>query len=184
MTKRRYPLKAAEHIANDLAEALAPFCERICVAGSIRRRRSHVGDIEIVYVPKWTRDLLGAPMQSLADVAIEGIVAGGVLEPRPNKNGVPVWGSQNKLARHVESGIPVDLFSATQENWWNYLVCRTGPAESNVRIATAARQQGWQWNPYSEGFSHMTSSRTHAVTSEQEVFEFLKLPYQQPEDRE
>jgi hypothetical protein len=30
------------------------------------------------------------------------------------------------------TGIPVDLFAATEDNWWNYLVCRTGPADSNA----------------------------------------------------
>lgn len=37
-----------------------------------------------------------------------------------------MYGSKNKLMRHRASGIPVDLFSATTANWFNYLVCRTG----------------------------------------------------------
>jgi len=44
-------------------------------------------------------------------------------------------GPLNKLAVYVGSGIPVDLFATTEECWFNALVCRTGSAETNVKIA-------------------------------------------------
>ncbi|MGN6643580.1 MAG: hypothetical protein ACTHKU_11340, partial [Verrucomicrobiota bacterium] len=85
------------------------------------------------------------------------------------------------LMRHKETGLPVDLFAATPENWFNYLVCRTGPADSNTRICMAAQARGWKWNPYGVGFSR--GDEIQAVASEEEVFAFVGLPFEKPEGR-
>jgi len=92
-----------------------------------------------------------------------------------------MYGRKNKLMLHRATGLPVDLFAATEDNWWNYLVCRTGPADSNMRICTAAQSKGWKWNPYGAGFSR--DGKVVAMTSEQEVFAFVGLPYTNPEHR-
>lgn len=97
-----------------------------------------------------------------------------------------MWGAQNKLARHVASGVPIDFFTTTAANFWNYLVCRTGGARTNVAICNAAIKKGWKWNPYGEGFSRAAGlgREVHAVASEREVFEFVGLDYLEPGDRE
>jgi DNA polymerase/3'-5' exonuclease PolX len=118
---------------------------------------------------------------NLADETIAALEKSGTLERRKNVNGSEMYGPKNKLMRHRASGMPVDLFAATPENWWNYLVCRTGPADSNRRICMAAQDRGWEWNPYGAGFSR--DSETRAMESEAEVFAFVGLPYAQPEDR-
>lgn len=53
-------------IAESLKTAITPFCKRVEVAGSLRRKKSVVKDIEIVCVPKWETlpnpsDLFGTP---------------------------------------------------------------------------------------------------------------------------
>ena len=146
-------------VAQELCRELTPNSERIIVAGSLRRRKTEVGDVEILFVPKMGKiadllDLLGHPMVvNFAEAAIESLLLSGVLEKRRNANGVTAWGKANKLAVHQPSGIPVDLFTATLANWWNYLVCRTGGAENNVAICQGAIDRGWKWNPYGDGFS-------------------------------
>jgi hypothetical protein len=62
--------------------------------------------------------------------------------------GLKQHGPQNNLMRHVATGLPADLFATTEANWWNYLVCRTGPVVSNLWIALEAKARGWHWNPY------------------------------------
>ena len=49
--KSRHPLDLAEVTAAVLVKLLAPACERIEVAGSVRRGRLDVGDIELLAVP-------------------------------------------------------------------------------------------------------------------------------------
>ena len=41
-------LQEAQKFANQIVEHISPFCERIAVAGSIRRRKPIVRDVDIV----------------------------------------------------------------------------------------------------------------------------------------
>lgn len=129
--KPRYPREAALQVARELCRALKPVTERLIVAGSLRRRATTVGDVEILYIPRTEPrqiDLLTHGPASLADDVLYQLLADGTITRRLNKNGSATWGAANKLAVHTHSGIPVDLFETTEDAWWNYLVCRTGPA--------------------------------------------------------
>ena len=48
MSKTLRPLDEAERIACTIVADLLPFCQRIQVAGSVRRRKELVGDIGVV----------------------------------------------------------------------------------------------------------------------------------------
>lgn len=180
-------------VAEELVGALEPVTTRIAVAGSLRRGKAEVGDVELVFVPVCQdvpADLFGSTVsRDLAAARIDGLVEAGVLARRVGDAGGTSWGAKNKLAVHVESGIPVDLFATTEDCWWNYLVCRTGSAETNKRICMAAQAKGWKWNPYGPGFSRgvvrgiHAPTETVAVESEYQVFAFVGLPYLQPEKR-
>src|SRR5437667_1873324 len=187
----KVPREEALGITRELVSFLKPHCMRIIVAGSLRRRKEFASDIEILFIPRFVTepdpgDFLGATLLvNATERAInEGLLLRNILAIRPNKNGVAAWGEKNKLGLHPESGLAVDLFTATEENWFNYLVCRTGSAENNVRICNAAISRGWKWNPYGVGFSRPTSSPKLVdnvyIQSEREVFEFVRLPYLEP----
>jgi DNA polymerase/3'-5' exonuclease PolX len=186
--KEKWPLKSARELAVSMVALLEPVCLRIAIAGSVRRGKPEVGDIEIVYVPRLGAQPAGAELFSdertqcnLADARIAELERSGVLERRLNAKGRESFGELNKLMRHAASGMPVDLFATTELCWFNYLVCRTGGAENNIAICRAAQAMGWKWTPYGEGFSR--GHDRHAVQSEREVFEFVGLPYLEPEDR-
>jgi len=191
--KQKFPWVQAIEIALGLAKLLAPTCEKITVAGSLRRKKREVGDIELLYIPRLDEAKLPGEMfaqaeQNMADLAIEQLITAGVLAKRVNVKGREMFGAKNKLMRHVPSGIPVDLFAASYYNWFNYLVCRTGGAENNIAICNAAIARGWQWNPYGPGFSRASAGDEVAMDiqvmeSERDVFEFVGLPWLEPEDR-
>lgn len=191
MSKTKYPRERALAVAEQLLASLEPACLRIAIAGSLRRGKVEVGDVEIVFVPLTKAvpaDLFGGTvLRDQAEGHIERLVSGGLLVRRVGPAGGTSWGAKNKLAVDVVSGIPVDLFSTTEECWWNYLVCRTGSADTNRRIATAAQAKGWKWNPYGPGFSRRGEpwepQEVVSVESEQQVFEFVGLPYLPPERR-
>jgi DNA polymerase/3'-5' exonuclease PolX len=189
--KKRYPHADALAVANELIAALqygcGPACERIEIAGSIRRAKPMVGDIELIYIPRFERRQVAPELfprlADLADLALEKLLRDGILAKRPNKNGGTAWGRQNKLAVHVASGIPVDLFATEADCWFNYLVCRTGGAETNKAICNAAIAKGWKWNPYGRGFTERDGIGVHYVKTERDVFDFVGLPYLAPEER-
>jgi len=194
MTKTRYPRSEAEKVADQIVQIMEPSCLRILVAGSLRRRKSDVGDVEILYIARAERhkggDFFADAVINVADVAIADMERAAILHKRQNVKGSEMFGPKNKLMVHTLTGIPVDLFAATEENWWNYLVCRTGGAESNTRIATRAKQLGWKWNPYGSGFrrvgpavSFCNQGEVWPVPSEAALFEFLGIAYEEPWER-
>lgn len=186
--KKRYPYADALAVAQSLKNAIAPFCTRIEICGSLRRKKREVGDIEILYVSKvGTRqaDLLSTEEYSLANKFIDSLLALGEIAKRPSIRGFCAWGDKNRLGVHVASGIAVDFFATSEICWWNSLVCRTGGKDSNLLITTTAQRLGYSFEAYGSGFRSIQGDRGghHETTSERDVFEFISLPYLQPEDR-
>lgn len=186
--KTRYPYSLAMTVAEALRTVLEPFCERIEIAGSLRRKKLEVGDIEILYIPKMgtrQRDLLETEQYDLADQQINAMLIDGRITKRPSKIGVFTWGPKNKLGIHTHTGIPVDFFATTESAWWNSLVCRTGGKDSNLLVTTTAQKRGYSFEAYGCGFRPLTlKGQRHDTTSERDVFEFIGLPYLPPEKRQ
>lgn len=167
--ERRIPLEEAECVASELVSRLQDACHRIEVVGSVRRRKPSVGDIEILYIP---REGLPDPTET----RIMKLITKGILEVRGG------YGEWNKLMVHPASGIKVDLFKTTRGRWPVSLAVRTGPRESNIAVATAAKRKGWKFHSYGTGFTDQWG-REVACHSEREVFELVGLEYKSPEKR-
>lgn len=190
--KKKFDRAVAIKVAAELCREIKPACgasrtgeSRLIVAGSLRRRKERVGDVEILFVPMFQEvadGLFETKQENLAEAVIARWLETGVLKQRIGAAGSTSWGAKNKLAVHVASGVPVDLFTATEANWFNYLTCRTGGAENNVEIASAAKAKGWTWNPYGEGFTAADGSLVR-VESEQDVFRLAGLPWKEPWER-
>ncbi|KKM92421.1 hypothetical protein LCGC14_1218690 [marine sediment metagenome] len=168
-------LHQAELIANELLKILEPACERVTIAGSIRRQKPDVGDIELLCIPKY----VGGVDQ--VDREIGFLFIQRLLGYRLNKKGSKVYGPKNKLMVHVPTGLGVDIFSTTEECWPVAMVVRTGGKQTNIRISMAAIRKGWHLRAYGSGFS--TPDGDVICRSERDVFEFVGLPYQRPEER-
>lgn len=173
-------VKVSATVARPLAEALvgllAPVCERIMIAGSLRRRKLLVGDIELVCIPKYDNGLV-----DLLDRKVQQLLAEGLLEYRRNTVGSKVYGPKNKLLRHV-SGLGVDIFSTDTRCWAVALVVRTGGAATNMVIARRALARGMQFHAYGAGFTMRDGSEL-ACQTEEAVFTAVGLPYLDPSER-
>ena len=180
-------------VAEEVIGRMQPWCDRIAIAGSLRRRSPTVGDVEIVYVPTIRSepnpaDMFGVVIANMADRAIAQMEADGVLDRRLNSAGAQSFGARNKLMRHRATLVPVDLFATTLENWANCMVLRTGPAELTHAIAAAAQRKGWKWNTYGSGFTRQVplpgeDITTHPVRAERDAFDFVGIPYTEPHER-
>ena len=69
---QRIPLNKAIAISEEFIALISDACERVEVAGSIRRRSGSVGDVEICCIPKLEPDLFGDEGDSLLDYLIVG----------------------------------------------------------------------------------------------------------------
>lgn len=152
-------LERAKAIANEVITRLAPVCLRVEVAGSIRRRRPFVRDIDIVLIPT-----------DLWDVSY-GIKGLG-----------PAVLSGDKLKRVNYKGVQVDLYFATPETWATLLLIRTGSKENNIRLCTLAKKRGWHLAANGDGLFNEEKERI-AGDSEESIYEALSLPYQEPWER-
>ena len=141
----RVPLAVATAAATSIALWLQPFCERIEVAGSIRRGRETIGDVEIVAVPKTRHQLVGLfddPSGPPIDCLHEGLtdlLRRGLVLKRASRTGRTAWGLKEKrlLWRpHRDwadlgpwaAGVPVDVWAALPTTFGAHLAIRTGPA--------------------------------------------------------
>jgi len=169
-------LQKAKAIAEELKSRLEMGCEKVEIAGSIRRQKPDVGDIELLVIPK-----LSGGVDRLNEEIVDLMVQE-ILGYRLNKLGSRMYGQKNKLMVHIPSGIGVDIFSTDAQCWAVSLVVRTGGKITNQRIASAALRKGWHFRAYGDGFDtpdgHITCS------SEREVFEAVNLPYLEPWERE
>lgn len=129
MSKIATPYAEALGVAQELVRRLQPAVQRIEIAGSLRRQKTEVGDIEIVCIPRfeWETDLFGnqiGPPVNLVDAALSEMA---VLR---SKNG-PAF------KQFGFQGLPVDLFLVTSLTWGVQLAIRTGAADFSHWLVTA-----------------------------------------------
>lgn len=163
-------LEKAKAIAEELMPLLRPGCNRIAIAGSILRQKPDVGDIELLVIPN-----------EYLDRVIEGLIGHGILAMRLNKRGSRTFGPQNKLMVHCPSGMGVDIFSSTEENWGMSLFVRTGPKEWNIKAMARFQQLGMQGHAY--GGVTLRTGINFECPTEAVVFNLLGWPYTPPEKR-
>ena len=155
-------LERAEKVAEAVVLRLAPYCSRIEVAGSIRRRKPMVRDIDIVLIPAdpWN---------------LEHEILGLARPFQPKLSG-------EKLKRFNYNGVQVDLYFASPETWATLLLIRTGSAENNIRLASLAKKRGWRLAASGDGLFDENGKRI-AGDTEESIYEALGLQYQRPEER-
>jgi len=169
-------LQEAKQLAGRIVDALRPMCERIEIAGSIRRGKPEVGDIDLVILP------LRGMRQAIADRC--RLRATPVIEGEQNC----IYRLRLPDGREIQLDIffarPAlrDLFQTKPSNWGTLLLCRTGSKEHNIWIAERARSLGFMWKPYEGLFDE--EGYCIAAAEEVEIFSALNLGWIPPELRE
>lgn len=128
MSSGKIPLDEAEKIARKYVDLLAPYCRRIEIAGSIRRRKVEVGDIEIVAEPLPITDLFGS--------------ANGYCDPSLP---LPAIKNGQRYKQYVlPEGLTLDLFIVLPPAQWGVILAlRTGSAEFSRKLVTGKRYGGF-----------------------------------------
>ena len=155
-------LEKAETIANKYVELLNPFCKRIEIAGSIRRKKPEVKDIEIVCIRN-----VKTLFQFCAFIETLRVIKG---EP-----------TGKYLNINLEEGINIDLFMCFPDNWGYIFAIRTGSADfSHLVLANAWVKQGFKGD---DGYLTRNGKKI-AVKEEEDLFKLCKLEFIPPEMRE
>lgn len=142
-----FSLDKAKKIAIDAGNKLLPYCDRLNLAGSIRRGKKEVHDIEIVCQPKKVKtgqkDLFGGDSTKL-EIHAEFVKTvnslGKVLKGKPDGRMMQI----ELLTGHMPKTIVLDLFMPQPEDYYRQYAIRTGSADYSAKvIATAWRKLGW-----------------------------------------
>jgi len=171
---QRLHLHRASQLVDELIETLrdTPGLRGIEPAGSFRRRRETIGDLDLLAE---TDDGPGL---------IERFVSLGVVDHVVNRGGY-------KAAIGLLRGPQVDLMVMPTGEAGTYRIHFTGSKEHNVRLRARARDQGWSLSEkgflrIGEDGEPLTGSEAELRTfaTEAEAYAFLGLSFIEPELRE
>lgn len=172
-------------MAGEIIEAISDVCLNMAIAGSLRRLKPEVSDVEILYQPQTEERPDGLFTKAKVDLAaerIEQLLRRGIITKRLSEKGTPTWGPLNKFSVHVKTGIAVDIFCEPDpENWARSLLFRTGPAAFNIRIIKACLAQGMNLHAYGKALTR--NGEVIPCGTEQAIFEVAKMSYLKPEHR-
>jgi len=138
----------ARNIAIEIWKRLQPYCDRINIAGSIRRGVMEVKDIELVCQPKRVKtgqvDLFGV---DTTDEVVHGEFTrivnslGKIIKGKPDGRYMQI--EIHDLAKGVRS-INLDLFMPQAHDYFRQLAIRTGSAQySHKMLANSWLKIGW-----------------------------------------
>jgi DNA polymerase (family X) len=167
----RFLVDAAETEAEKLTAYLEKFpgIDKITPAGSLRRGRESVGDLDILVTGKACATEEGR-QKAIAYVAkyppLMDVIASG----------------DNKISFHVRSGMQVDVRLLPPESFGAAMQYFTGSKAHNVALRQRALKLGYTLNEYS--LSTLEGEKPVAGRTEEEIYGKLNLDYIPPEMRE
>ncbi|MFE7329676.1 DNA polymerase/3'-5' exonuclease PolX [Streptomyces sp. NPDC057565] len=154
-------MEAAEDIVTELSRITG--CENCAYAGSLRRVKETIGDIDILVAAERSAPFMDAltELPSTAEVIAHG---------------------QKKTSIRTAKGIQVDLRVVRPESWGAGLQYFTGSKAHNIRTRTIAVHLGLKLSEY--GLFETEGGKRVASRSEREVYARLGLPWIPPALRE
>lgn len=165
---KRFP---REEIADDVEELLDAITkikevQKATVAGSYRREKETVGDIDILVTttkPVEVGDKVVALRRAQGDNFVRDIAAHG----------------DKKLSFDLQNGLRVDIRFLPAAQWGSALLYFTGSKEHNILMRKKAIARGWKLSEYGlfEGENIIASE------TEEEIFEALEMEYVEPRNR-
>ncbi|MBI3859082.1 MAG: DNA polymerase/3'-5' exonuclease PolX [Thaumarchaeota archaeon] len=159
MFEKRMLLPEAEGVFQALAAYFEALGIRIGMAGSLRRGKSTVGDLDILSTDGRVIDAV-ANCPGVAQVTERG--------PR-------------RASVKLESGVQVDVRLFAEDEYGAALVYFTGSKDHNIELRSIAVAKGWKLNEYG---LFAKSGKRMAGTTEEELYDKLGLKYVPPELRE
>ncbi len=168
----RFHLDEADRTAAALIERLTGLkgVEKVTPAGSLRRGRETVGDLDLLVTGK------GCCADSPHRIAIiENILAfPGITETLAK--------GENKVSFKLRSGMQVDIRLLPPDSFGAALQYFTGSKNHNVTLRQRALKMGFTLNEY--GLAKVKDNKVVASKTEEEIYKKLGLAYIEPELRE
>ena len=169
-------------IARHLLEELGPHVSRVSLAGSLRRRRPWIRDVEIVAeLPLYSADLFGTQAPDPVEIAaVREVVEGVSTVKRGATLEVPRWISATDV---LGSSLSLDLFLVSPPAQWGpILAIRTGPRSLGIEAVQRLRTRGFREK--SGSVFRLDSGERVEVPDEETFFQLAGMKYEAPERRD
>lgn len=168
-TAIKQPYSKVYPIARKVADGLSVACTRIELAGSLRRQKDIIGDIEIVAIPD------GDSLYDLLDKKLSD----GVIAHLPKKR----WGL--KLRSFLFAGFQFDVFIQPDPATFGVnMMIRTGSSEFSHKMVTRRDMGGWMPDHYQvEDARVWRNDKALETPEETDVFALWRMDYVEPERR-
>lgn len=153
-------LSEAKETANHLIEFLKPLCTKVEVAGSVRREKEFVKDIEICLLTDNKKKLFNSLGTHLLKVN---------KEFKPAK-----WGQ--KYLQFKYEGKQIDLFIGEPDNWGLLFLVRTGSAAFSTKMLAAWKRVsggGYSMNNY----LHTAAGEKILTRDEETIFKLCNMDF-------
>lgn len=167
----RFHLDDADRVALQLAAHLAglPGVEKVTPAGSLRRGRETVGDLDVLV----TGDCCNTPKQR--DAVLDRIVKfPGILDVLAK--------GENKVSFKLRSGMQVDVRLLPPESYGAAMLYFTGSKSHNVALRQRALKMGYTLNEYA--LAKLDTNKKVAGKTEEGIYKKLGMDWIAPEMRE
>ena len=167
----RFLIDVAETEAEKLTKYLANFpdIEKISPAGSLRRGRETVGDLDMLVTGAVCAD------DARREQAIEHVVKYGALVE-------VIARGDNKVSFRLRNGLQVDVRLLPPDSFGAAMQYFTGSKAHNVALRQRALKMGFTLSEYS--LATLETEKPVAGRTEEEIYSKLKLDYIPPEMRE
>src|SRR3989454_2060462 len=167
----RFLLDTAENEANKIIEHLRnyPGVEKVTPAGSLRRGRETVGDLDVLVTGK------ACTNEAQREKLIEHIIKlPGLMEV--------IARGENKVSFRLRGGMQVDVRFLSPDSFGAALQYFTGSKAHNVALRQRALKMGYTLSEYS--LARLDNEKAVAGKTEEDIYAKLKLDYIPPELRE
>jgi activating signal cointegrator 1 len=194
----KLPLETARKVAEKLLKVLEPHCEQIAIAGSIRRNKPEVGDIELVAIPKLVGEASQASLfgeatpvgktVSLLDQALDQQFAAKRIrrDPPSDWDTTSAWGEKQKkfwLGSKAHGWMQVDLFIVRPPAQWGAIFAiRTGSSDFNLAMMRYINRRT-SWKQDDGHLKHRDTGEVADTPTEEAYFGALGLPVIPPHER-
>ncbi len=151
----------AYKLASSIKKNLLPYCEQVEIAGSIRRKKETIGDIDLLAISNSPEKV----MDSFRSCGIKTLSTG-----------------PTKTIIILKNGLQADLRVLKPEAFGAAFLYFTGPKDYNIEMRKIAIQKGYKLSEY--GLFDRKTGRLISSKDEKDIFGRLGMKYVRPEDRE
>jgi DNA polymerase (family 10) len=147
------------NLSNKIVKSLKPYCKKIQIVGSIRRKEKNPVDVDITLIPKNNESKKK-------------------IENNLRNKGRFVQGGEKRATFRIK-GVKIELYYTTEDSWGATLLAYSSRFGAGIGLRIVARKKGFKLNQY----GLFRGNKKVAGKTEEEIYHALGREWKSPELR-